>query len=438
MTPFEMRQPPRPLPQAGVAPPGPPLGLPLALLGQAVLWLLLGAAGLVVIAPDLAAGLTVMPRVFAVTHLFTLGVLGAASLGALHQFIPVVTGVELRHPRVTAWVGPVHFAGVAALTGGMWWWSPAGQLAGWGLLFVAVGLGSWNILPARRRARQNAYVAGFVSLAHSALGLAMALALVRIGDGMGWWHTWREGQLVAHFHLGWLGYGTLLIAGIGSKMLPAFLGLPEHADTARAPRAYRWVGWLLSSGLVALAAGAPFRIGGLTAVASVLLAAGVALHLRVLVGYLARRRGSLDPALLAITASVVGYAAAGGLGLWAALAPRAGGRLWAAYGLAAIVGWLTLMIVGVMLRIGPRLLTGYLAGRGGRLTLAERGGQVLDARLAWGSVVFLVLGTGSLVPATLAGWAAGATTAAVACLAGATLLAAQAARLFRQVAKPRG
>ena len=69
--------------------------------------------------------------------------------------------------------------------------------------------------------------------------------------------------MLAHCHLGSLCYGTLTIAGIGSKMLPAFLGLAEHADSQAAPPAYRRIGWLLSLGLVALAVGAPFRLAWL-------------------------------------------------------------------------------------------------------------------------------------------------------------------------------
>ena len=346
-----MTSPARSLPQVGDPPTGPPLWLPLAFLAQATVWLWLGAAAMTAVAPDLALGLGAMPRVFAATHLFTLGVLGAATLGALHQFIPVVTGVGLRHPRAAIWAFWVHLVGVLQLTAAMWWWSPTGQLIGWTLLFLAVGLGSWNILPARRRARQHGYVAGFVSLAHSALGLGMLVALVRIGDGLGWWTTWRDGQLLAHFHLGWIGYGTLTVVGIGSRMLPAFLGATEPVPGGEAPPAYRWIGWLLSIGLVAMALGAPFRLGWLTWPGVVLLAAGVALHLVVLFRYFRHRKaGPLDPALAGIAAAVACYLATWLLGLGIALTRPAPPRLWTAYGFLAIAGWLTLIIVGVMHR----------------------------------------------------------------------------------------
>jgi len=426
-----MTSPARSLPQVGDPPAGPPLWLPLAFLAQATAWLWLGALAMTAIAPDLALGLTVMPRIFAATHLFTLGLLGAATLGALHQFIPVVTGAGLRHPRAAIWAFWVHLVGVLQLTAAMWWWSPTGQLIGWTLLFVAVGLGSWNILPARRRARQNGYVAGFVSLAHSALGLGMLVALVRIGDGLGWWTTWRDGQLLAHFHLGWVGYGTLTVAGIGSKMLPAFLGAPGHADAATAPPEYRRIAWLLSAGLTAFAIGAPFRLPWLTWPGIALLLAGTGLHLTVLVGYFRRRAtAAMDPALAAIGAAVVAYAASWVAAVALVLTRPAPPRLWVAYGVLAIVGWLTLIIVGVMHRIGPRLVTAFLAQRGGGLNIAQRGGQVLNLRLAWGSVTALTAGVVITAAAILAGSALFVRGGGVVYLIGATLLAAQTTRLL--------
>src|SRR3990172_6173711 len=70
-------------PNQGAGADVPPLWLPGGHFAAAILFWLVGAAGLVLVAPDLAAGLYPLPRVLAVTHLFTLGWITTSILGAL-------------------------------------------------------------------------------------------------------------------------------------------------------------------------------------------------------------------------------------------------------------------------------------------------------------------------------------------------------------------
>lgn len=66
------------------------------------LFLVLGGLGLVVVAPDLAGGPFLSPRVVAVTHLFTLGWITTSIMGALYQPLPVALGESVRWPRPSA------------------------------------------------------------------------------------------------------------------------------------------------------------------------------------------------------------------------------------------------------------------------------------------------------------------------------------------------
>jgi hypothetical protein len=70
----------------------PPFRLPGIHFVGAILWLGLGGAGLMAVAPDLAAARFLEPRVLAVTHLYTLGVLVMSVFGALYQFYPMSLG----------------------------------------------------------------------------------------------------------------------------------------------------------------------------------------------------------------------------------------------------------------------------------------------------------------------------------------------------------
>src|SRR5690606_32181045 len=72
----------------------------------AMVFLIAGCAGLVWVAPLLASGLYLSPKVAGVTHLFTLGWLTTTIFGALYQLLPVALGAPVRWRAV----GHVSFA----------------------------------------------------------------------------------------------------------------------------------------------------------------------------------------------------------------------------------------------------------------------------------------------------------------------------------------
>src|SRR5688572_26779770 len=74
----------------------PPFRLPGEHFAAALTFWGVGALGLIRVAPDLAQGLFPLPRVIAVTHLFTLGWITTSILGALYQFLPVALRVPIR------------------------------------------------------------------------------------------------------------------------------------------------------------------------------------------------------------------------------------------------------------------------------------------------------------------------------------------------------
>lgn len=409
--------------------------LPLGYFAAAAVWLVLAAAGLVAISPDLAGGNLFAPRVIATTHAFTLGVVTNAIFGALHQFLPAVVGIPIRHPRIARLGLAAFVAGVPLLVAGFWWWNPALQSLGWTVLLAAVGLASWNVLPARRLAQRNRYVGGFVSLAHTALGLGMLIAAARIGHALGWWEVERLGLVAAHFHLGVLGFGSLTVVAFGSRMLPAFLGAPPAPD-----RRVTAVGWIAGAGLALFTIGAVgvgplvMRTGG----AIMLLAA--AAHVTLLAGYFRHRApGRFDPGLGFIAAAATAYLAAivsGGVVLLRTGPP---GRAWALYALLAIVGWLVMFILGVMHRVAPRLIVLQLAGERRSLSPTAQRAELVDARLGWAACGLSAFGLAVLASGIGTGVPDVAVAGAIGFLAGAVLVLLQAIRLARhgrRAAKP--
>jgi hypothetical protein len=403
----------------------PPLVLPGEHFAAGLVWLVAGAAALPLIAGSLAAGAFLTPRAIAVTHCFTLGWVTTSIFGALYQLFPVALGIPARSVRVghvTFWVLQ---AGVIAMVAGSWTWRPALLAAGWVLLFAAVGGLSWNLLPQRRRAPRGRVVGLYVSAAHAALGLAMVLAAARIGEALGWWTVPRLGFLSAHAHLAALGFATLTVVGVGSRLFPMFLlsrGHPEWPLT--------WIGPLVLAGLVPHAIGAMSGQALLTTAGGLLVASGVALYLFQAGTYYARRtRRALDPGLAHAAAALgfLGVALVLGLVLLTRSVPD--GRLMAAYGVAGVLGWLTLVVVGMYYKIVPFLTWLHrFSPRVGEAGL-PRVADLTVPRLAWTTLVLLASGVTVLIAGIAAGTAAAARTGAGLVTGGALLVAAQYARI---------
>ena len=352
----------RPLPQPTAAPTPPPFPLLAAHFSLLAVSLVLGSAGLVAVAPLLAAGNFLAPRVLGVVHLFTLGVLLAAISGVMHQFYPMALGWALRSVRIAATGVTLLILGVASVVSGFWFWHPALLAIGWVLVFAAVGCVSWNLLPARRRSPQARFVGAFVSAGHVALGFAMLLAALRIGEFLGWWTVNRLGTIAAHFHLAALGFGTLTALGVGSRMIPMFL-VSHGAPTRPVP----WIAIILTGGLFAFSIGAPLHLQPLVWLGASFMFAAVLLHLWVARWYFRHRlRRKLDPAMRFVALAFVNLGLTALMGAALLITPGFHAGLWIAYGLFGILGWLVTLIMGILQKLVPHLSRMRLFGRSGR------------------------------------------------------------------------
>jgi hypothetical protein len=416
---------PLPLSSPGAAAHPPPFPLPGLHFGSALAWLVLGALGLTAVAPRIAGGDVFAPPVFAVTHLFTLGVVTSAIFGALYQFFPAALGVAARSVRVGLAGGWLLAAGVAAIVAGFWRWSPALQGAGWVLLFFAVGCVAWNLLPQRRKARQHRHVGLYVSAGHSALGFAMLLGLARIGEAAGWWAVDRLGSIAAHYHLAAFGFCGLTAVGVGSRMLPMFLvadGTPGWALRTILPTA--------GAGLVLYAVGQVFHLSWLAWPGALLLLGAGAVYLHLVAGYFRGRSATpLDHGMSHVAASFGFLALAVATGAAMQFGLVGGPRWWAAYVLLAVPGWLTLFVLGVLYRILPFLSWLHLFG-GRRLDGAQVTVQLLSRpRWAWAALALLAPGLLGLVAGVAAGAGGLARVGAAVYAAGAIVTAAHWTRL---------
>ena len=411
------KAPGRPLPQRS-RPSGPP---PFDLTGGhfALSLIAFGVGSLLLpfAAPALALGNPFAPRTLALVHLFALGVLGSAITGALHQFYPMALGVPIRSVRIGRLGLAAWSLGLLALISGLWSWTPSLMGLGWLFIVAAVGCVSWNLLPARRRTPvpDGKRIGAYVTAGHSALGIVLVIAALRIGSDFGWWGGDRLALLAVHFHMGVFGFGTLTAIGVGSRMLPMFLLTgPSPSQPLKA------IGPAIVVGLLVQGAGI---LGGWTAVtllgSGTLLAAGLVTSL-LLVRWWTQRHRPLEGGLELLPSATLWLLVAAGLGSALLFGAQRNFRLWEAYAAVALLGWLVHLVLAVLLRIVPHLSYLHLFGRRGGAPVPLE--QVVHRGWARGAAVILPVGLLVLVSGILSGqervalaggvlWAIGALTA---------------------------
>ena len=401
----------------------PPFRLPGTHFAGVLVWLIVGGVGLVAIAPDLATVQFLNPRVFAVTHLYTIGVIVGAVFGALYQFYPMSLGAGARSAEVGVGGAWLLHLGVALIASGFWFWLPAVQAAGWWALFLSIGCVAWNLLPHRRRMTQGRRTATYVSAAHAMLGFAVLLGGARIGASLGWWQIDRLGAIAAHFHLAAFGFAGLTAVGVGGRMLPMFLVSGPGPDWPM-----RTIGPVGSTGLLLLATGLLFGLPAAVWLGAALGIAAGALFVWLIRRHLSRRLiPRLEPAFGHVIVGFTSLLLALAAGIIQLLLPGFSARGWVVYAELTILGWLVVFITGIMYRLFPFLIWLHYYARLGSGRVAA---ELVDRRIAWPALALMTVGIGGLVIGTSTGSVLVVRSGAVGFLGGSALVALQYPRIF--------
>ncbi len=399
-----------PLTGAAVSEDLPPFLVPASHFLVALGWLVAGSIGLVLVSPSLARGAWLSPGIAATVHMFTLGWLVTSAYGALYQLAPVVLGVQPRSLRLAPVVLLLHTSGTALLVIGLGLWTPFCIAVGWISVAAALALWSWNLGGVFRRSLRSPVIGAHVMAAYAALWLTLGLAGVRIGNALGWWMVAREPLVAAHVQLAAVGFGVLLVMGLGSRLFPMFL-MNRSATTWPS----RWCGPLTAAGVTAQVAGWLGALDALVTAGGLLVAVGVALFLlQALVWVRARARRALDYPLQQLVAAFVLLGAALVTGLAALRWPVP--RLVGAYGVLLIVGWITLVIGAVYGRVLPFLT--WLERYSPRAGVRAAGPRATDLLPRWSTQL------------STSAWTIGVVLLAGAVAAGLPRLAAAGASLF--------
>ncbi len=334
-----------------------PSRLPLFYFGVA--HLSLAAAGLTLaLEPTLLSGFFYQSPMMASVHLVTLGWISGSILGALYMVAPMALGgrlVESWLDKVSWFLFLLGFTGMAShfwldSWNGMLWstWLVVGSV-----LFVGV-----RTHRALRRARVDFGVRLHVNLAFlnvaMAAGLGMLLAYNKMAEPL---LTIRSlDGVYAHFHLAALGWATMMVMGVGYRLVPMLLPSAMPGGLASVTSALS-----VEIGVLGLAASFLWR-PALRGPFALCAALGVVVFLARIVRLLAQRRPPArglprpDFGLMHVAQAMLYLVLAMILGL--VLVFEVPGdevriRLIPVYAVLTLLGFLAQMILGVTARLLP-------------------------------------------------------------------------------------
>jgi hypothetical protein len=357
----------------------------------------------------------------------TLGWITLAIMGASYQLVPIVLERPIWSERLARWQLAILAVAVTGMAAHFYLGTWPGLAAAAGLLAVGIALHLLNVGLSLRGFREWTFTARLVVLGYGGLTLTMVFGLSLAANRL---RAFLPGDffpiLHAHVHLALLGWVAPMIFGIAARVYPMFLLAPE-------PR-----GWTSLLQVWGLALGVPAVVLGLVGGPALLVLGALAVAAAAgghAAGVLQMARGRKRPDLdwglrftLTATAFVLPAAI---LGVGLAADAFSGPRVALAYAVVALGGWISLTIVGMMLKIAPFLIWYRVysprAGREPVPTLAQLGWpraeglcyalltggvtllavSILVGDAAWIRVAGLVLSLGALVFAAVLGRALG-------------------------------
>ena len=389
-------------------------------------YLIAGAVGLIWVAPELAIGAFSSPHVAGVTHLFTLGWLTTAILGALTQLMPVALGAPIRSPRAAHLVLWTLAPGAGLFAAGIAMSSLVVNHIGLALVGTAVVLAVGNIAASLPRAREHDATWAAIALAITFLASTLLLGMVLLHNlHTGFIAAARLRVLATHLHIALVGWALIMMVGVSRRLLPMFL-LAHDANT----RCTRCSLALLAAGLPVLATGllAQARAAAWCGVA--LLEAGVFCFLRqAFAFYRVRVRKKLDVGMHFAMTGLWFLAASALLGPFVLADHAAHPRLATIYILVALPGALVLFVTGFTYKIVPLLAWTMRyrkrMGKGAVPTVA----QTFSPRIGYGQLVTTALAVVILAAGIAIGSIAVTRGAALLYLTGTLLFASQISRV---------
>lgn len=326
----------------------PPASIPLGFLFMAGFGLIAFGIAIAFAGTRIISSPTALPVVGAV-HFGMLAFLSTAVVGALHQFIPVITANELRSVRAARVTLVMWIIGVWLLPSGLMPNVTPMIVLGGTVVVSAACLAAWNFSGPLLKRSESDSVAGLRS-AVAYLIATVSFGIVYAIDLHHGWFGLLPHRVLAHASLGLLGWIGLSYVAVAEKLWPMFL--LSHKEK-------RGLGWLavriVPVGVLLLALGLLFAIKWLGLVGGIVTLGGLGLHVASFVGWVKHRKRKLELLHAFVIASMGFLLIATITGLTAELVSmEIGWRIRvASASVAAVVMWVALAVIGHSHKIVP-------------------------------------------------------------------------------------
>jgi hypothetical protein len=341
---------------------------------------LVSALILILIRPTILSTYHYNQYVIGTTHLVVLGWLSTLVMGAVYQLVPVALETPLFSERLARAQFYLHVIGVAGMVWMFWTWNMT-HVGHFGSVFAAgVALFVYNITRTLMRVPRWTVVATGVasSLAWLCLTICLGLAIVagkcsyeaasstsvpllgstlQVLQAVGKFAARFDqiGLMHAHAHAGVLGIFLMLIVGVSYRLVPMFT-LSEVQSERRANLSVL----LLNAGLLACLVTIPLRSAWKTAAAGVVVMGLLVYGWEICRILGARKRRPMDWGVRIFLTGVGTFFLLGALAgvlSWPGLPLNAfTGQLENAYGFTALLGAVSLAIIGMLYKIVPFLV----------------------------------------------------------------------------------
>ncbi len=371
-----------------VPPPKLPLGFfaiaALALFTDGILGVFLGSRVVDNPTGHLAIGMT---------HMFMLGVASMAVLGAMHQFIPVITAQKLRHPQLSYWGGGLFGAGSIGLAASfLLEINPmvvaSGILAVIGVVLLVINLSKPLLVKGKGISITGARISSIMLVAVACFGITYAVDR----NAHESFFTLSPNLVIAHAHIGILGWLGISYVAVSEKLWPMFM--LSHRKSNRSTQV----------AIFGLAIGVTIFVIGMLAsstlistVAGVIIVIALGSHLYTLVSVIIKRRRKLELLQGYVLVSAIFLIGAIGFAIAAVLSKPASQlrvQLVAAE-IVSLGAWIALAIIGHAHKVVPFITWGILRASGVKFTRNNRPlvfSDLLNPSVARASFVMVTFG----------------------------------------------